>query len=81
MEKNLNSLSFKAGKLTRKYWYILAIIFIIYIFYPVDHMDNCVQHVMRKGGTNEKGAVDHCAWYKRTYPEEFKYWKGLVYQR
>ncbi|CAO6125298.1 hypothetical protein MCESLAEM7_00335 [Candidatus Pelagibacterales bacterium] len=81
MEKDLNSLSFKAGKLTRKYWYVLAIIFIIYIFYPTDHMDNCVSHAISKNGWREKYAVENCASYKRLNPEEFKYWKGLVFQQ
>lgn len=81
MGKKLNSLSYEAGKLTVKYWYFLAIIFIIFIFYPADHMDNCAQHLMREKRMNEKRAVEHCAWYKRNYPDEFKYWKGFVYQK
>jgi hypothetical protein len=79
--KKFNSLSYNAGKLTVKYWYILVIIFLIYIFYPTDHMDNCVKQVMQKGNNNEKVAVNYCAFYKKNHPEIFKYWKGLIYDK
>jgi hypothetical protein len=38
MSKNLNSLSFKAGKLLRKYWYFLVVIvsILIIIYHNVD---------------------------------------------
>lgn len=81
IDKNLKSVSYKAGQLTIKYWYILVIIFIIFIFYPADYMNNCVQQVMQKSGWNESRSVDYCARYKRNYSEEFKYWKGFVYQK
>ena len=81
MGKNLNSLSYNAGKLTVKYWYIVAIIFLIYIFYPTDHLDNCVKQVMKKGNYNEKVALKYCAFFKKNHPEIFKYWKGLIYDK
>jgi hypothetical protein len=52
MAKNLNSFSFKAGKLTRKYWYVPLIIFsIVFLIH---------QNVDFKIRTNDSSSFYNC---------------------
>jgi len=84
MNKNI---SYKLGRIVRKYWWILIILGLTYYLWPEDHFKNCLNDYRNilKGKYNDKedrqGAILVCEQIKKSNPDLFREYKGKIFTK
>jgi len=87
MNKNIY---YKLGSSSRKYWWILIIVGLLFYFWPQDHFKNCLKDHCRAVNNacnkyNEKedkqGSVLVCEKTKKSNPDLFREYKGEIFTK